>query len=243
MAPTTILVSGASRGLGKGFVERYLAATGNTVIAAVRDLENPNSKALHQLPTAEGSKLVVVKIDSNIEADHADAVKTLAKEGVDSLDVVVANAGICELHPAVSNVTPADLQRHINTNVWGVLWLYQATLPLLLKSSNPRWVTMGSAAGSIQPPIPNSAYGPTKAMVHWYTKRMNAEEETLTAFVADPDWAATDMGNHGAKLLGMERAPVDPDDSIDGIVKIINEATKATHGGLFINYKGDKQSW
>jgi NAD(P)-dependent dehydrogenase (short-subunit alcohol dehydrogenase family) len=150
MAPTTILVTGASRGLGKGFVKRYLARPGNNVVAGVRDPEHPNAKALAELPRGDGTRLLVVKIDSLVESDPADAVKTLAKEGIDALDVVVGNAGIAKCHPFVSNVTKADLQQHIDTNVWGVLYLYQATLPLLLKSPNPRWVTMGSEAGGLQ---------------------------------------------------------------------------------------------
>jgi NAD(P)-dependent dehydrogenase (short-subunit alcohol dehydrogenase family) len=94
-----------------------------------------------------------------------------------------------------------------------------------------------------QPPFPNSAYAPSKVMIHWYTKRMNAEEKDLTAFVADPGFAATDMGNGAAKLLGWEQAPVNPDDSLDGLVEIIDEANKEDHGGCFINYKGEKQAW
>jgi norsolorinic acid ketoreductase len=41
MAPTTVLISGANRGLGRGLVERYLARDDHTVVAAVRD---PNRK-------------------------------------------------------------------------------------------------------------------------------------------------------------------------------------------------------
>lgn len=37
MAPTTVLISGANRGLGKGLVERYLARENHTVVATVRD--------------------------------------------------------------------------------------------------------------------------------------------------------------------------------------------------------------
>lgn len=37
MGPTTVLISGANRGLGKGLVERYLARDDHTVVAAVRD--------------------------------------------------------------------------------------------------------------------------------------------------------------------------------------------------------------
>lgn len=164
MAPLTILISGASRGLGRGFVQRYLAQPGNTVIAGVRDLESQNSKALCELPKAEGSRLLVVKIDSDVDTDPAEAVRTMEKEGVEALDVVVANAGICQVHPAVSGVTSADLHKHITTNVLGVLWLYQAMLPILLKSSNPKWVTMGSGAGSIQVRSLNlKQYGKTAA--------------------------------------------------------------------------------
>lgn len=37
-----------------------------------------------------------------------------------------------------------------------------------------------------QPPVPNAAYGPSKAAVHWITKRINVEEDALTAFVIHP---------------------------------------------------------
>lgn len=37
-----------------------------------------------------------------------------------------------------------------------------------------------------QSPFPNAAYAPSKAAVHWLTKRINAEEESLTAFVIHP---------------------------------------------------------
>lgn len=37
-----------------------------------------------------------------------------------------------------------------------------------------------------QPEIPNAAYAPSKAAVHWLTKRINAEEDHLTAFVMHP---------------------------------------------------------
>lgn len=79
-------------------------------------------------------------------------------------------------------------------------------------------------------------------MVHWYTKRINAEEP-LTAFVADPGFTNTDMGSRAAGLLGLPRAPVDPDDSCDGIIRLIEAATKETHGGKFMSYTGEVQPW
>lgn len=149
MAPTTVLITGAGRGLGKGLAERYLAKPDPIVIAANRNPESPTSKALHELPKSDGSRLVIVKIDSTVQTDPLEAIKFLAGQGIDSLDLVVANAGISDIYPFVSTLDTNDLQRHLITNVYGVVWLYQATLPLLKKSSSPKFVTLGSSAGCI----------------------------------------------------------------------------------------------
>lgn len=150
MAPTIVLITGASRGLGRGLAERFLAKPNHVVVAANRDPNGETSRALQDLPKGEGSRLIIVKLDSAVEADTIEAVKTLEAQGIDSLDIVVANAGISEVYPAVSAVNASDLQRHITINVLGVIWLYQAVLPLLRKSPDPKWVTMGSSAGSLE---------------------------------------------------------------------------------------------
>lgn len=150
MAPTIVLISGANRGLGKGILQRYLAKPNHIVIAANRDPKNPSSKALADLPAGPGSRLVIVKIDASVESDPSEAVKELAAQGIDHVDIVVANAGVAFVFPKVSELKVADLQAHIVPNVFGVVWLYQAMLPLLLKSTNPKWATMGSGAGCLE---------------------------------------------------------------------------------------------
>lgn len=150
MAPTIILISGANRGLGKELLQLYLAKPNHTVIAANRDPGHATSKALAELPASPGSRLVVVKTDASVESDPFEAVKQLAAQGIDRLDVVIANAGIAYAYPKVSELKIADLQAHITTNVFGVVGLYQATLPLLQKSTNPKWVTMGTGAAWLE---------------------------------------------------------------------------------------------
>ena len=150
MAPTIVLITGASRGLGRGLAQRFLAKPDHAVIAVNRDPSGATSTALQDLPKGEGSRLIIVKLDSAVEADAVEAVKTLETQGIDSLDIVVANAGISEVYPAVSAMNASDLQRHITINVLGVIWLYQAVLPLLRRSSDPKWVTMGSSAGALE---------------------------------------------------------------------------------------------
>ncbi len=150
MAPYIVLISGANRGIGKGLLEIYLAKSDHIVIAANRDPEHPTSKALADLPKGAGSRLIVVKIDASIESDAFAAVEKLAAEGIDHLDVVIANAGVSYIWPKVSDLKIADLQGHLVPNVFGVVWLYQATLPLLEKSTDAKWVTIGSSAGWLE---------------------------------------------------------------------------------------------
>lgn len=150
MAPYTVLVSGANRGLGEGLLKLYLAKPNHTVIAANRDPSHPTSKALSSLLTGPGSRLIVVRVDASVENDALEAVKVLEKEGIEHLDLVIANAGVSYVWPKVSELKIADLEGHLIPNVYGAVRLYQATLPLLLKANRPKWVTMGSIAGNIE---------------------------------------------------------------------------------------------
>lgn len=150
MAHTIVLISGANRGLGKGLLARFLARPNHIVIAANRNPEHPTSKALATLPKGRESRLVVVKIDATIESEASEGVEQLKAQGIERLDVVVSNAGVSYAWPRVSELTTVDLMGHITPDLLGVIWLYQATFPLLKKSTNPKWITMGSVAGKLE---------------------------------------------------------------------------------------------
>lgn len=147
---TTVLITGATRGIGLGLVTRYLDRSNHLVIAAVRDPSGASSKALESLPRASGASLIIVKIDLTSPTDPSDAISQLTStHGIDHLDVVIANAGIAEAAAQVSQIKVEDFERHITANVYGFVWLYQATLPLLKKATKPLLVYVGSGAGSI----------------------------------------------------------------------------------------------
>ncbi|XXG96607.1 hypothetical protein Hte_002895 [Hypoxylon texense] len=246
MAPTIVLISGANRGLGKGLLARFLARPDHIVIAANRNPEHPTSKALATLPKGRDSRLVVVKIDATIESDASEGVEQLKAQGIRHLDIVVANAGVSYAWPRVSELTTVDLMGHLTPHLLGAIWLYQATFPLLKKSTNPKWVTMGSVAGKLeQPDVANAAYAIPKAAAHWVTKRINQEENWLTAMVIHPGWVVTDMGIAASKGTGipLENFNTPLDDSCDGMVHLIDVATKASQGGKFLNWEGGQESW
>ncbi|KAI1379822.1 hypothetical protein F4677DRAFT_295891 [Hypoxylon crocopeplum] len=247
MAQTVVLITGANRGLGKGLLERYLALPNHTVIAANRNPVHQTSKALADLPKGDGSRLIVVKLDAVVEQDAFRAVKELQEShGIDHLDVVIANAGVSYIWPSVADVKISDLQAHIEPNVYGVVTLYQATRTLLRKSSRePMFVPMGSTAGAIarQLPIPNAAYGPSKAAVNWLTIRMNAEDGWLNAFVMFPGWVQTELGNAGARGFGLDKAEIGVEESCDGMMQAFSASTKEKHGGKMVLYNGEIWEW
>ncbi|KAJ5189916.1 hypothetical protein N7472_008930 [Penicillium cf. griseofulvum] len=270
MGPTIVLITGANRGIGKGILELYLKKPNHFVIAANRDPTHPTSKALADLPTAEGTTLEIIKIDALSPTGPAAAVRAIGANGTPHIDILVANAGIGLSWPKVSDVKVEDIQKHIDVNVYGFIHLYQAFRPLLKKAKAPKWVTIGSSSAFLTCPVntspillsrshldrdvnenfipmQNAAYAPTKAVQHWYTKAISVEDSWLNAFPVDPgtenSWVQTDLGNRGADAFGVEKAAITVEDSAAGVVKVIDVSTLKTHSGKLFKFDGSEEPW
>ncbi|CAI7641182.1 unnamed protein product [Penicillium palitans] len=239
MAPTIVLITGANRGIGKGILELYLQKPNHTVIAANRDPSHPTSNALADLPKAEGTTLDVIKLDALSPTDPAAAVKTLSAKGITHIDILIANAGIALSWPKVSEVKVEDIQKHVDVNVYGFIRLYQAFRPVLKESQAPKLVTIGSSSAFLT----NAAYAPTKGAQHWYTKAISAEDPWLTAFPLDPGWVQTELGNRGADAFGIEKAAITVEESVTGVLKVIDASTLETHSGKLFKYDGNQEPW
>lgn len=183
--PSRYLVSGANRGIGKGFVQRILQKPSTTVVAAVRDPSHPTSKALNDFPKGPGSRLVIVKLDSAVETDAADAMVQLRNQGITSLDIIIANAGIGQDGAGVLDTAVSNTRKHLEVNVLGPLTLAQAAAPLLKASEtgSPKFIAISSIIGSIgsqelfsQFPKTSSPYGASKACLNWFIRMMSFEE-------------------------------------------------------------------
>ncbi|KAM7188882.1 hypothetical protein V8F20_010391 [Naviculisporaceae sp. PSN 640] len=250
---TVVLISGANRGIGKGLLERYLALPNHTVIAANRNPDHPTSQELSKLPTAEGSKLIVIKVDATVWESAKEGVKSLESHGIDHIDIVVANAGVCYTYPTVAEVQEKDLKAHIDANVFGVVSLYQAVRPLLEKSTRkpePIFALMGTTAHRIVNPLPfpNGVYGPSKAAASWYSVKIDMEEKWLHSFALSPGWVHTDLGDGGARAFGVDEATqaqlmVSVADSCDGMIKVLGSTSKAEHGGKLVEWTGTILDW
>ncbi|KAF4832136.1 Norsolorinic acid ketoreductase nor1 [Colletotrichum tropicale] len=256
-ANQTYLITGANRGIGKGFVTALLARPSTTVIAGVRDPSSSSSKALASLPKGASSTLILVKIDSSIEADPAAAVATLQDEhAITAIDTVIANAGISHTSGPVRETASAPALDHFRVNSIAPLLLFAAAAPLLRKSANPVFVAISSAIGSVglqenlaklfPPGVGLSPYGASKATLNWLVKRLSVEEEWVTAFVFHPGLVETDMSAALAEKNGVADAKslgaITVETSVGGMVKVIDGATKEV-SGKFKNYDGTDLPW
>ena len=179
-------------GIGNGFVKRYLARPHTTVIGTVRDPSAPASEALHDLPKAEGSRVIVVKIESTSETDALEAIKSLSTHNIDHIDIVIANAGIFSLSAfqKVSEMKSSDLLHHCDVNAAGPVRLFQAVLPLLEKAAAPKFMAVSTGVATIAGmehfPFTVSSYGASKAALNFLVRRIHFENEGLIAFAVHP---------------------------------------------------------
>jgi norsolorinic acid ketoreductase len=59
----------------------------------------------------------------------------------------------------------------------------------------------------------------------------------------EDSWVQTDMGNTGAKTLGMEKAEVEVNVSVSGMIKVIDAANRENTSGKFMYYDGTSKPW
>jgi len=205
------------------------------VFAGVRD--PAKADRLQSLSKQHQGRIHIVKLTSGDIDDNKAAAATIARE-VGHLDVVIANAGIAKHIGRVEDTPIKEMIDHYHVNTIGPLVLFQSTASLLKQSpSQPKFIVISSVVGSItltdQVRMQATAYGASKAAVNYITRKIHFENEHLCAFVIHPGFAQTDMGNTAAKTMGMEEAPLKIEDCVKGMVKIVDTATRETHGGKF----------
>ncbi|KAI5310714.1 hypothetical protein KEM55_003020 [Ascosphaera atra] len=245
-----VLITGANRGIGRCFVERYLSRPNHIVIAAVRDPSAAESD-LNSLPKGKDSKLFVVKIVSDDFESPKHAIGKLISENPDELyhlDIVIANAGMCGTAVKPGEVTMEEMQKHFNVNTLGPLALYHATSALLERSTLPdargRFVAISSIGASLalETNIP-VVYSTSKAALNMVVRQIHHADERIVAFVLHPGWLQSDMGNAYAKSLQQEQAPTTIPEGVDGMLKVLDASTREQTSGHFIDYEGNTVAW
>lgn len=225
----TVLITGASRGIGLEFARQY-AADGWRVIASCR--KPANAKALK----AVKGKVAVDKLD----VDDRASVRALAKKyAKDAIDVLINNAGI--YGPRGMTMTTIDYdawEQVLRTNTMAPLRVAAAFLPQVARSRKKTIATVTSWMGSI---AANEAgghyvYRSSKAAVNAVMKSLSIDVKAKGVIVAllHPGWVKTDMGGPDAAIAAPE--------SVTGMRAVIAKLKKKD-SGRFFNYDGTPMPW
>ena len=164
----TVLITGASSGIGAALARRF-AAEGADLVLTARRVEKLHDVAA-ALP-APHAGIRVIRCDVTRDGDIEAAVEQVEREG-GKLDVVVANAGF----GVAGNLEDLDLddyRRQFETNVFGVLRTIYATLAQL-KRTRGCLVIIGSVAGHV-PQARASAYGMSKFAIRALAEAASTE--------------------------------------------------------------------
>jgi NAD(P)-dependent dehydrogenase (short-subunit alcohol dehydrogenase family) len=189
---STILITGANKGLGYEAARRLLTA-GHDVWMGAREPRRGRAAA-EEL----GGRFVALDVTD-------DASVAAAADAVGELDVLVNNAGIGGARKPVRDITAADVAHVLDTNVLGLVRVTHAFLPLLERSANPVIVNVSSGMGSfalttdparVESTIVGLAYPASKAAVTMLTTQYAKALTRMRVNAVDPGYTSTDFNAH-----------------------------------------------
>jgi NADP-dependent 3-hydroxy acid dehydrogenase YdfG len=195
---STALITGASSGIGAA-TARALAVQGSAVALVAR--RKQRLEELAREIAAEGGRALVIEADITDQAQATAAVKRAADD-FGGLDIVVNNAGVMLLGPAVDAPTE-EWTRMVEVNMLGLLYVAHAALPHLLSAaqSGPRrvadLVNVSSVAGRVSR-SGSGVYNLTKHGVGAFSESLRQEVTRRHVRVAliEPGAVATELGTH-----------------------------------------------
>ncbi len=230
----TCLITGASRGLGLEFARQF-AARGDRVVAACR--QPAKSRELNELAFAHPGFVKLLPVD----VTRPTSIAGLARESAmlfDAIDIAVNNAGVLPDGERFGDIVAENLELSLRTNAIGPLLLTQALVPLLAKGVAPRVANISSMLGSIgsTSAFGTPSYAIGKAALNMATRQsaLALREQGITVFALHPGWVATDMGT--------ARAPLEPAESVAGMLRVIDAST-LEDAGTFRDWQGHTLPW
>lgn len=187
----TVLITGASSGIGEACARRFAAEGARLVLWARRT--DRLAQLCDEIEVAHGRRTVMLAIDVRERAAVNDAVAALADAGTVA-DVLVNNAGLASGLDLFQESDPADWDRMIDTNVKGLLNVTRSVMPLMLERGRGHIINIGSAAGHMTYPRGN-VYAATKAAVRSLTEgiSLDAAGTPLRVSSVDPGLVETEF--------------------------------------------------
>lgn len=230
VAHRTVLIIGASRGLGLALATTFLER-GAHVVATVRGTQHT---ALHDLEAGAARSLEIEHVD----IDHPDQLSELAgRLAGRRFDLLLVNAGVASRSDdTVADVSTEEFIRLMVTNALGPMRTVEALGPLV--DADGTIAIMSSGQGSVANnerggfEIYRASKSALNQLMRSYAARHRTDGRTLLLLA--PGWVRTDLGGPNARLS--------IDESIPNLVGVI-EARHGRGGLSYVDYQGRTVAW
>lgn len=196
-----IVVTGAGSGIGRELALQLIAKGAIVAGADYNEQALLETKELLVQQNSENKSRFschVVDISNNEQVEKA-AQGVVDQHG--QVDGIINNAGIIQPFSHVENLPIEQMQRIFNVNWWGVVYMTQAFLPALKKSSQGRIVNISSMGGYM--PFPGQViYGASKAAVKLMTEGLMVElaDTNVAVSVVYPGAVQTNITNNAPDM-------------------------------------------
>ena len=189
------LITGCSRGLGRAFAGAVLEA-GHKLVATARE-----PAAIAEFRARYGDQVRVMALDVTDPGAAEGAVRT-AVESFGRLDVLVNNAGYGNLAP-VEDTTLDEFRRQIETNLFGVIYLTKAALPVMRSQGAGHIFQITSIGGRIGP-VGRAPYAAAKWGVEGFSETLAKEVGPLgiRVTIVEPGGFRTDFAGSSTQISG-----------------------------------------
>ena len=231
----TILITGASRGLGYYFTKKYLE-DGNIVFAGVRNIAGTN---LMELKEKYPDSLIPVELEVTNTASIGETVNIVGKY-TDKIDIIINNAAI-HSDTSFETLENADIDECLgvyDVNAVGPIRVVKAFIKMIRNSSNGKIINISSESGSISTCRREKEfdYCMSKAALNMGTKLLSnyLKKDNITVLTVHPGWMRTDMGGQNAHL--------DPYETACKLVELFKEMNDIDQP-IFIDNSGNAFPW
>jgi len=167
LAGRKALITGGDSGMGRAAAIAF-AREGADVAISYYPTEEPDAREVIALIKAEGRIAVALPGDLRREA-YARRLPLAAAEALGGLDILVSNAARQQSFASILDISSAEFDAEMKTNIYAPFWIIQAALPLL----RPGSVIIGTTSEQAYDPTPDLyAYAQTKAATMNYVKSL-----------------------------------------------------------------------
>jgi NADP-dependent 3-hydroxy acid dehydrogenase YdfG len=167
LKPLTILITGASAGIGEA-TARQLSAQGHKLILVARRADRLEALK-RELPTD-----VLIAAADITDRQAVNAMFTDLPRAFADIDVLVNNAGMAVGVAPAQEAALNDWERVIDTNIKGLLYLTHGVVPGMVEKGSGHIVNIGSVA-AILPYQGGNVYGATKAFVQQFSRNLRTD--------------------------------------------------------------------